>query len=166
MVPSATTTQDSATFLTAPFVANKTRKLIMETIQNAEANIHTAPKECLLAALLERCTMAQDMIERILDPAPLQWDLFDYEGQEAELREGINGCAFALDESDLMDHMTVDQVLEPIELYLPEQFNNSGELRARYHNDAVFLLKALSLARERILSAMASKMQAATCVIL
>ncbi len=105
------------------------------------------PSVLFLMTLIERAQLAKDLLERILDPPALTWNLFDDEAQEAELRAQVESGAFVLDESELMEHMTVGEVSRPIALYCPELWKVSERY---YMHDPALLLRDLDTAIGRM----------------
>jgi hypothetical protein len=83
--------------------------------------------------------------DTVLAPPQLEWGLYDYDGQEAELREAA--AAFALDECALLEHMTLEALLEPLAGTPPEgvaaklqHYNHEPE---RLHRDLSAALRRM-----------------------
>jgi hypothetical protein len=109
-----------------------------------------------LHRLIERTEFVLAFLEDVLAPPQLEWNLYDYAGQEEELKEAVATGAFELEESDLMQHFTVDEVLEPIRLFGPPDDTEHRAKRTRsgffsYSHDAPALHAALSLALRAML---------------
>ena len=102
-------------------------------------------------ALIERTEAVLCFLEdTVLAPPQLEWGVFDYDGQEAELREEAAAGFFALDECDLMERMTLEALLEPLAASPPEGLAAKS---LYYNHEPERLHRDLSAALRRLRSA-------------
>jgi hypothetical protein len=137
--------------LTATATANSDELKPKQQHQSRPSLTSPSPSNLLLQRLMariERTQLARDLLERILDPPALTWGLFDYEGQEAELLAQAESGAFVLHESELMEHMSAEELVQPIVMYCPALWRLSQH---HYKHDPVVLLKDLNAALEQML---------------
>ena len=91
-----------------------------------------------LFLLLERTDIALKFLEdNVLDPPTLQWDLFNYMEDEPEIRGTLRAAeegTFALDDSELMEVMTLEQIRELIGLANPPPLRGGGDADAYVHD--------------------------------
>ena len=93
---------------------------------------------------IENVRLALGILEHEFISRPqYDWGLFDYVGQEEEEEEEDAPSGFDLEESALMDFLTLDEIFEPIRHHV-------GPERAEHHHNPYLLHRDLLKALERM----------------